>query len=233
MQAFIHPTLVKLFDGIKNFQQRAYELDSVNMKGLVEDGQHPKILLIACSDSRVDPAILTNAEPGDLFVIRNVANLVPAYDIESKYDGARAAIEYAVRDLEVEHIVILGHARCGGINALLKTLSGQKIQRDFIGDWVSLAMDGCIHYAIEQIAKSDNELGESVSEVNLDNLREHQHLVERAAIRGSLDNLRTYPWIKQRIDTGILNLHGWWFDLESGDLWATDAENTLFLPVIE
>jgi carbonic anhydrase len=233
MQAFIHPTLVKLFEGIKNFQQRAYELDSVNMKGLVEDGQHPKILLIACSDSRVDPAILTNAEPGDLFVIRNVANLVPAYDIESKYDGARAAIEYAVRDLEVEHIVILGHARCGGINALLKTLSGQKIQRDFIGDWVSLAMDGCMHYAIEQIAKSDNELGESVSEVNLDNLREHQHLVERAAIRGSLDNLRTYPWIKQRIDTGVLNLHGWWFDLESGDLWATDAENTVFLPVIE
>ena len=233
MQAFIHPTLVKLFDGIKNFQQRAYELDSVNMKGLVEDGQHPKILLIACSDSRVDPAILTNAEPGDLFVIRNVANLVPAYDIESKYDGARAAIEYAVRDLEVEHIVILGHARCGGINALLKTLSGQKIQRDFIGDWVSLAMDGCMHYAIEQIAKSDNELGKSVSEVNLDNLREHQHLVERAAIRGSLDNLRTYPWIKQRIDTEILNLHGWWFDLESGDLWATDAENTVFLPVIE
>ena len=233
MQAFIHPTLVKLFEGIRNFQQRAYEPDSVNMKGLVEDGQHPKILLIACSDSRVDPAILTNAAPGDLFVIRNVANLVPAYDIESKYDGARAAIEYAVRDLEVEHIVILGHARCGGINALLKTLSGQKIQRDFIGDWVSLAMDGCMHYAIEQIAKSDNELGESVSEVNLDNLREHQHLVERAAIRGSLDNLRTYPWIKQRIDTGILNLHGWWFDLESGDLWATDAENTVFLPVIE
>ena len=119
MQAFIHPTLVKLFDGIKNFQQRAYEQDTASMKGLVEDGQHPKILLIACSDSRVDPAILTNAEPGDLFVLRNVANLVPAYDIESKYDGARAAIEYAVRDLEVEHIVILGHARCGGINALL------------------------------------------------------------------------------------------------------------------
>ena len=233
MQAFIHPTLVKLFDGIKNFQQRAYEQDTASMKGLVEDGQHPKILLIACSDSRVDPAILTNAEPGDLFVLRNVANLVPAYDIESKYDGARAAIEYAVRDLEVEHIVILGHARCGGINALLKTLSGQKIQRDFIGDWVSLAMDGCIHYAFDQIVKSNNGLGESQYEVDFDNLLDHQHLVERAAIRGSLDNLLTYPWIKQRIDAGILNLHGWWFDLESGDLWATDADNTVFLPVIE
>ena len=233
MQAFIHPTLIKLFDGIKNFQQRAYEHDSASMKSLVEDGQRPKILLIACSDSRVDPAILTNAEPGDLFVLRNVANLVPAYDIESKYDGARAAIEYAVRDLEVEHIVILGHARCGGINALLKILSGQKIQRDFIGDWVSLAMDGCTHYAFDQIAKSNNGLGESQYEVDLDNLCDHQHLVERAAIRGSLDNLLTYPWIKQRIDAGILNLHGWWFDLESGDLWATDADNTVFLPVIE
>ena len=233
MQAFIHPTLIKLFDGIKNFQQRAYEQDCANMKGLVEDGQQPKVLLIACSDSRVDPAILTNAEPGDLFVLRNVANLVPTYDIEGKYDGARAAIEYAVRDLEVEHIVILGHARCGGINAFLKSLSGQKIQRDFIGDWVSLAMDGCVHYAIEQIAGSENDLGESVREVDLDTLCEHQHLVERAAIRGSLDNLLTFPWIKKRVDGGELNLHGWWFDLENGDLWATDAENTVFLPVIE
>lgn len=233
MQAFIHPTLTKLFDGIKNFQQRAYEQDPANMKGLVEDGQHPKVLLIACSDSRVDPAILTNAEPGDLFVLRNVANLVPTYDVASTYDGARAAIEYAVRDLEVEHIVILGHARCGGINALLKSLSGQKIERDFIGDWVSLAMDGCVHYAIDQIVRSDSNLEESVGEVDIDNLREHQHLVERAAIRGSLDNLLTYPWIKRRVDDGILNLHGWWFDLENGDLWATDADNTVFLPVIE
>ena len=76
-------------------------------------------------------------------------------------------------------------------------------------------------------------MGESQYEVDLDNLLDHQHLVERAAIRGSLDNLLTYPWIKQRIDAGILNLHGWWFDLESGDLWATDADNTVFLPVIE
>ena len=233
MQAFIHPTLIKLFDGIKNFQQRAYEQDPANMKGLVEDGQQPKVLLIACSDSRVDPAILTNAEPGDLFVLRNVANLVPQYDIEGKYDGARAAIEYAVRDLEVEHIVILGHARCGGIHAFLKSLSGHKIQRDFIGDWVSLAMDGCVHYAFEQVTGSDNDLGETVREVDLDTLSEHQHLVERAAIRGSLDNLLTYPWIKQRVDQGELNLHGWWFDLENGDLWATDAENTVFLPVID
>lgn len=233
MQAFIHPTLAKLFDGIKNFQQRAYERDSTAMKDLVEQGQQPKVLLIACSDSRVDPAILTNAGPGDLFVLRNVANLVPTYLMEGKHDGARSAIEYAVRDLEVEHIVILGHAHCGGIKALLKTLSGHKPQRDFIGDWVSIALDGCYRYVFEQLGGSNSEQGTSVREVDLEDLCEHQHLVERAAIRGSLDNLLTYPWIKQRVNAGTLNLHGWWFDLETGDLWATDADNSSFLPVIE
>ena len=233
MQAFIHPTLNKLFEGIKGFQQRAYKLDLGDMKALVANGQSPKVLLIACSDSRVDPAILTDASPGEIFVLRNVANLVPTYAMEGKHDGARSAIEYAVRDLEVEHIVILGHAHCGGINALLKSISGQKIQRDFIGDWVSIAMDGCVRYVIDKLSESEQGQDSPLSEDDMKNLCEHQHLVERAAIRGSLDNLLTYPWIKERIDTGSLSLHGWWFDLESGDLWATDADNTGFLPVIE
>jgi carbonic anhydrase len=229
MQAFIHPTLNKLLDGIKSFQQRAYDQHMFNMQDLVEEGQHPKVLLISCSDSRVDPAILTNASPGELFVLRNVANLAPRYELESKYDGARSAIEYAVRDLKVEHIVILGHAHCGGIKALLKSLSGQNIPRDFIGDWVSIAMDGCERYVIDQLGG----LNKPLSEDALENLHHHQHLVERASIRGSLDNLLTYPWIKERVDAGNLQLHGWWFDLENGDLWATDANNSVFLPVID
>lgn len=229
MQAFIHPTLNKLFDGIKHFQQRAYDQKLFDMQDLVEDGQHPKVLLIACSDSRVDPAILTNAAPGEIFVLRNVANLAPSYSLDSKYDGARAAIEYAVRDLEVEHIVILGHAHCGGIKALLKTLSGQKIPRDFIGDWVSIAKDGCERYVIDQIS----DLNAPISADDLHNLQDHQHLVERGSIRGSIDNLLTYPWIKDRVDAKNLQIHGWWFDLDTGDLWATDADNTVFLPVID
>ena len=229
MQAFIHPTLNKLLDGIKSFQQRAYDQQLFNMKDLVEVGQQPKVLLISCSDSRVDPAILTNAAPGDLFVLRNVANLAPSYELESKYDGARSAIEYAVRDLEVEHIVILGHAHCGGIKALLKSLSGQSIPRDFIGDWVSIAKEGCERYVIEQLGDLNNPL----KEADLENLHEHIHLLERASIRGSLDNLLTYPWIKDRVESGTLQLHGWWFDLETGDLWATDADNSVFLPVID
>ncbi len=229
MQAFIHPTLNKLLDGIKNFQQRVYDQHLFNMKDLVEVGQQPKVLLISCSDSRVDPAILTNAAPGDLFVLRNVANLAPSYELESKYDGARSAIEYAVRDLEVEHIVILGHAHCGGIKALLKSLSGQSIPRDFIGDWVSIAKEGCERYVIEPVGDLNNPL----KEADLENLHEHIHLLERASIRGSLDNLLTYPWIKDRVESGTLQLHGWWFDLETGDLWATDADNSVFLPVID
>lgn len=233
MQAYIHPQLSKFREGIKTFQHRFYALDPDNMQNLVDQGQNPKTLLIACSDSRVDPALLTGAAPGDLFVMRNIANLVPPYLMEGKHDSARSAIEYAVRDLEVEHIIILGHAHCGGIQSLLSTLSGQKPQRDFISDWVSLAMDGCYRYVIDQLCGMESGYGAAVREVNVDNLCAHQHLVERAAIRGSLDNLANYPWIRERVDSGSLSLHGWWFDLESGDLWATNADNTAFLPVLE
>jgi carbonic anhydrase len=253
MEAFIHPTLNKLFSGIKNFQQRMYLLDPVKMKNLVEHGQSPKVLLIACSDSRVDPALLMDADPGELFVLRNVANLVPTYSVGGKHTdahsaleqaahdleaakascSAKAVIEYAVRDLKVEHIIILGHAHCGGIKALLKTLAGEKLPRDFIGDWVSIAMDSCYKYVIDPLENTDSTSGCCVHELDMESLSEHQHLVERAAIRGSLDNLLTYPWIKERVDAGNLNLHGWWFDLENGDLWATSADNSAFLPVLD
>ncbi len=233
MQTLDQPVLNKLLAGIKNFQQRYYELDPSGMQDLVDHGQHPKVLFIACSDSRVDPAILTAAAPGELFVLRNVANLVPPYSLADKQDGVRSAIEYAVRDLAVEHIIVLGHAHCGGIKAMLSSLGGQKPQRDFIGAWVSLALDGCYRYVIDQLGTAEDTQGTDVREIDLDKLCEHQHLVERAAIRGSLDHLRSYPWIKQRLDNASLSLHGWWFDLESGDLWTTDADNSTFLPIVD
>lgn len=233
MQAHIHPDLAKLFDGIKSFQRRFYQLHPDNMQQLVAYGQQPKILLIACSDSRVDPALLTDALPGDLFVLRCVANLVPPYQRDNKHDCAGAAIEYAVRDLAVEHIIVLGHAQCGGINTLLGILSGKKPQRDFIGDWVSVAMQGCYRYVVDQLDALETKDGEIVREADVENLCAHQHLVERAAIRGSLDNLRSYPWLKERLSAGTLHLHGWWFDLETGDLWATNEDNSTFLPVLD
>jgi carbonic anhydrase len=233
MQPLEDPTLARLMQGIKNFQQRFYEQEPEKMRDLATQGQRPEVLLISCSDSRVDPALLTGAVPGDLFVVRNVANLVPPYRHEGKYDGARAAIEYAVRDLKVGHIVILGHAQCGGINALLSYVAGRKPQRDFIGDWVSIAMDACCQYVLERIASADDGSGEALGEMDVENLREHQHLVERAAIQGSLNNLTTYPWLRERLDAGELRLHGWWFDLETGDLWTASPDNSSFLPVLD
>ena len=225
--------LSALLEGIKTFQTRFYEQNPAHMRDLVENGQHPKVLLISCSDSRVDPSLLTAAQPGDLFTIRNVANLVPPYRQAGEYDGARAAIEYAVRDLEVEHIIILGHAHCGGIKALLGSLSGHKPQRDFIGEWVSVATDACCKYVLDKVKTTETIEGQSIREIDISQLKEHQHLVERAAIQGSIDNLNDYPWISERILTGKLALHGWWFDLDTGDLWTTDNPDNSFLPVID
>ena len=223
-----------LLSGIKGFQTRFYEQNPNHMQTLAQQGQRPQVLLIACIDSRVDPAILTGAMPGELFVVRNVANLVPPYQLAGSYDGARAAIEYAVRDLEVQHIVVLGHACCGGIHALLGSLSGKRLERDFIGSWVSMALDACFKYILNPggLAPKPSD-GMEVAEVDIGTLWQHPHLAERAAIRGSLANLKTYPWIASRLNEGSLHLHGWWFDLETGDLWRTDAHNTTFLPVLD
>ena len=223
--------LDRLLNGIKGFQSRYYEQEPERMRELTEHGQNPKVLLISCSDSRVDPALLTRAEPGDLFVVRNVANLVPAYQTLSRVDGARAAIEYAVRHLHVEHIVVLGHARCGGIKALLGSIAGEGIESDFIGDWVQIALDGCFHYLLDPEGTSARPATLSAEEI--DTLNQYPHLTERAAIRGSLSNLATYPWIKSKLDEGQIHLHGWWFDLESGDLWVTNPDNTSFLPMVD
>ena len=215
-----------LFEGIKQFRKRFYEKNNDLMRRLVDLGQAPPALVISCSDSRVDPTLLSDADPGQLFVVRNVANLVPPYDPERYFDGAGAAIEYAVCHLKVDHIIVLGHAHCGGIKAMLGAAGGEWPDRDFIGNWVSMAMDASRLYLTE----TDDE-GLPL-QVSLQRLRENAHLVERASISGSLKNLLTYPWVRERVEAGTLVLHGWWFDLDTGDLWATEAGNTQLMPVL-
>lgn len=218
------PALARFRAAIRGFKTRFYEEQPETMRTLLAEGQHPTALLIGCSDSRVDPALLMGAGPGDLFVVRNVANLVPPYRPGAVLDGVGAAIEYAVRDLRVQHVIVLGHAQCGGIKALLNTVSGERPEREFVADWVSMATEACCHYV------PDPARAGGVRAVSLDSLKGHPYLVERAAIQGSLRNLLSYPWLKVAVDDGQLALHGWWFDLESGDLWATDAENRVFFP---
>jgi len=188
----------KLIDGFKSFRETYYEQQPGFYQSLVDHGQQPDVMVIACSDSRVNPSIIAKAGPGELFILRNVANLVPPYEPDSHYHGTSAAIEYAVRDLAVEHIIVLGHSHCGGIRCLCEG-SGQKPDREFIHDWMSIAVQ----------AKDEGLHDES-------RLRQ----VERQAVRVSLQNLLTFPWVKNHVENGSLQLHGWWFDLEKGALLA-------------
>lgn len=230
-----HSDVINRFlSGIRGFKERFYENDPEFMRDLAEHGQHPEVLLIACSDSRVDPTLLTGARPGELFVVRNVANLVPPYLLDGEQDGARAAIEYAVRDLGVSNIVVLGHAQCGGIKALLKTITGEQLaDRDFIGGWVSMAHSACQKYIIQPLHSSESHAFSGNQIDDFESVLAHPHLAERAMIQGSLANLETYPWIKERIEAGKLRLHGWWFDLETGDLWSTNEDDRVLMPVLD
>ncbi|MFG1416841.1 carbonic anhydrase [Xanthobacter sp. V0B-10] len=214
-----------LVEGIRRFKTRFYEDAPELMARLAQKGQSPATLMISCSDSRVDPALLSGAGPGELFVVRNVANLVPAYAPDDGLHGTGAALEYAVRDLGVDHIVVLGHARCGGIQAMLATAGGERPPREFVGPWVEMAL------AASRLHIPDESAEGGSREMSLDHLKQVPYLAERASVLGSLDNLMTYPWVRERVEAGTLRLHGWWFDLDSGDLWATDAPGTPLLPV--
>lgn len=189
----------RLIAGFKGFKATYYEQRPERFQSLVERGQNPKTLVIACSDSRADPAILTNSEPGELFVIRNVANLVPPYQPDGKVLGTSSAIEFAVRDLSIRHIVVLGHSSCGGIDALQRVAKGEEPEREFLANWVSIACEapGCRGLG----EKSADEIG-------------------RQAIVISLSNLKTFPWISEPVAKKELSLHGWWFDMNQGTLWA-------------
>lgn len=200
----------KLTAGFRVFRAKYFDHRPEIYEGLVKGGQSPDVLVIACSDSRVDPAILLNAEPGELFVVRNVANLVPPYQPDGHYHGTSAALEFAVRDLGVRDVVVLGHSRCGGMEALRRSLAGNPSPREFIGPWVSIADHGDEHNHGD-----DPDLSRRL---------------EESAIRTSLANLRTFPWVAEAERAGKLALHGWWFDLEAGALFGLRPDGS-FAPM--
>lgn len=202
----------ELLEGYKEFYHEYFESGDPLYQHLTEIGQFPKTLIIACSDSRVDPSIITNAEPGDIFVIRNVANLVPPYETdETTYHGVSAALEFAVCMLEVECIVVLGHSHCAGIKALLN--SDKMHDTDFIKNWVNIGQ------------KAKEKLLSNHPEKSTDELQDH---CEQEGILLSLENLLTFPWIKSRTEAGTLKLHGWYFTIENGHLNQYDPEAKTF-----
>lgn len=200
--------------GFKRFQNTWLGSDKTLFDELRE-GQSPKAMLIGCSDSRVDPAILTDCLPGELFIVRNVANLVPPCRPDEGHHGVSAALEYAVCHLNVEHIIVLGHSQCGGIKGLMDGIC-ECSKQSFIGSWVGIAQA-----AKEKVLK---ELSHKPVEVQ-------NQACEKAAILLSLENLLSFPWIKERVESGSLELHGWYFDLQAGTLSGLSQETGNFIPL--
>ncbi len=205
----------KLIEGFTRFQE-TYFGDDNSLYASMKEGQPAKIMMIACCDSRVDPAILTSCEPGDLFIVRNVANLVPPFTEDTDHHGTSAALDFAVNHLEVETIIVMGHANCGGINALWEgeASSGSHL----IQSWLSVA----------------KKAKETVQETHQDSsLSEQLCACEQSSILVSLENLMSFPFIQQRIEAGNLRIHGWYFDVRTGQLLSYRPEADKFISVLE
>ena len=203
----------KLIAGYRRFRSGYYEANRERLIELARTGQSPNVAVVACCDSRVDPAVITQSAPGELFVIRNVASLVPPCEGEGVWHGTSAALQFAVCDLQVEHIVVLGHARCGGIQTLLEYPRAAVAYEGFVASWMSIA----------------DEVREQVlARTDLRTFEERAHACELGAIETSLANLQTFPWICKAMERGRLHLHGWYYDLETGDLLYLDPAERIF-----
>lgn len=196
----------RLIAGYRNFINGRYASESDRYRSLAREGQAPQTMVIACCDSRSAPETIFDAGPGELFVVRNVANLVPPYEPDGEFHSTSAALEFAVQSLKVSNIVVMGHGRCGGIKAALDPSSEPLSPGDFIGKWMSLVAPAA----------------EAVAGNSLMTSTERQTALERISIRYSIANLRTFPCVKILEGKGRLTLSGAWFDISTGELWVMD-----------
>ena len=205
----------RLSEGYQSFLDGRFQTESNRYKKLAERGQNPEIMLIGCCDSRVSPEVIFDAGPGEMFVVRNVANLVPPFETDdASYHGTSAAIEFGVNGLKVKHIVVLGHASCGGIKAF-HDRAAPLSQGGFIRKWMS------------QIEPVSQRLGESTGDYFSDLKR-----LELAVVEESLNNLMTFPFIRQRVEQGELQLHGSYFGVATGVLFLRNPVTGKFEPCL-
>jgi len=174
------------------------------MDYLSRHGQQPKIMVVACCDSRVDPALILQCDPGDLFVVRNVANIVPPYEKDEAHHGTSAALEFGICFLKVKHLILLGHSQCSGVQALLK--SDDLIQNDFITNWVS-------------VVKTENK--------NFQNVDDYAKI----ALQQSYQNCMTFPWIVQKMKDQELIIHLWFFDIQTGQIFTYIESDKAYKPL--
>ena len=199
-----------LLDGYRSFRDRRYGPERARFRELAEHGQTPEVMVIACCDSRSAPETIFNAAPGEIFVVRNVANLVPPYEPDGRHQSTSAALEFAVQSLRVRHVVVLGHGRCGGIRAALHPAAEPLSPGDFIGKWMTL------------LGPTASEIAAGASGGGTMTEAERQTALERVSVRNSVANLRTFPCVSILEDRGRLHLHGAWFDIADGELWKMD-----------
>lgn len=194
-------------NGYRRFRAEGWPARRALFERLAREGQRPGAVVIACSDSRVDPAMVFDAGPGEIFTIRNVANLVPPYEQDAAHHGTSAALEFAVRVLETPNVIVLGHAMCGGIRALLDS-SADGLPGDFLAGWLNIAAPARARV------------------LTCDDPGERQERCEQEAVKLSLDNLMSFPWIAERVADGRLALHGASFDIRTGVLTRLRADGT-------
>jgi carbonic anhydrase len=186
-----------LLAGYRRFRQSGWPERRARFEALSDHGQRPQVLVVACVDSRVDPAVIFDTHPGELLTIRNVANLVPPYAPDAAYHGTSAALEFGVRVLGIPHLVVLGHGQCGGVQVLMRGAPDNA--RDFVANWMSIAEPA------RRVALACDEPA-------------REHACELEVVKVSLANLRSFPWIAAREAAGTLKMHGAWFAIRTGEL---------------
>jgi carbonic anhydrase len=202
----------RLLNGYRQFRDGYYRQHEQVFRDLALRGQKPRCMMIGCADARVDPAITFGTSPGDVFMVRNVANLVPPYAPDQDFHGTSAALEFGIKGLEVANIVVLGHARCGGVATLMG--AGTLANTDFIEPWMQIAKPAR-ERALE-LARAHGHASDSP---------EACRICEMEGVKVSLQNLMTFPWVAERVLAGRTGVHGLYFDITSGELHKLDGRD--------
>jgi len=206
-----------LLQRYQGWKATGYAENQTWYRRLAAEGQRPRAMVISCCDSRVHVTSIFGADQGEFFIHRNIANLVPPYEPDGKQHGTSAAVEYAVNSLKVAHLIVLGHSSCGGVAGCIQMCQGKapelEGQDSFVGRWMDL-----LRPKYEKVE-------------NVEDPAEQQLQLERQAVMTSLENLMTFPWIKEKVEDGTLSLHGLWTDIGEGSLEYYDAKSGEFEPV--
>ncbi|KRQ06957.1 carbonic anhydrase [Bradyrhizobium manausense] len=200
-----------LLDGYNAFSTNRLPAEQNRYRELSVKGQSPEVMVIGCCDSRVSPEVIFDVGPGELFVVRNIANLVPTYQPDENAHGVSAALEYAVTVLKVKHIVVLGHAQCGGIRAFVDKIE-PLTPGDFIGKWMQMFI----------------KPGEVVEQRDHETMAQFVERIEKAAVFRSLENLMTFPFVRKAVESGQMQLHGAYFGVAEGTLFVLDQASKQF-----